>query len=125
MVEATATIWSGDDLDAFLDASKLSPEQVAAGLQRQPLTIRNWIKSGSEPFAGNETDSIVLRLAIIGLVAELKGSKLFAPKAAPPLKLEIYIDSNDHVEGTSQRMVRARRVQGEQRGDRDPIDFAS
>ncbi len=123
MVQAIATVWSGDDLGHFLEANKLSPEQVAEGLQREPLTIRNWIKSGDAPFAGNRRDSIVLRLAILGLVLEQKGGKLTAPRAGPPLKVTLYIHTNDEIEGEAQRMIRERRKQGESPGDRESIQF--
>jgi len=126
MVTTTiATVWSGDDLGDFLEDNRLSPEQVADGLRRQALTIRNWIKQGNEPFAGNEDDSIVLRLAIIGLVLELKGGKLAPPSKGPPLKITLYIDPNDSVEGEAMRMIRQRRAKGSLPGDRTPIEFGS
>lgn len=112
-IDEAVDVWSGDDLTEFLDDYNLTPEQVALALMRQPLTIRNWMRSGGDPFAGNPRDSHVLRLAIIGIVAEAKGGPLGPVGGGPPLHLDVYIDlSTGRAEVGLRKMIRQRRTRG-------------
>ncbi len=113
--------WTGEDLAEFLDEHKVAPEQMAAALRLQPLTVRNWMKVEG-PFAATDDNTHVWRLAMIGIVAEANGGTLKSVAEGPPLHVEFLLyKESGRVEGRARQMIRKRRKRGT--GERAEVEW--